>query len=323
MPAPYTVPYSYDQAIGRTPPGPPGAPAPSLAPGPVYGYASPYGGVPSVPSTQATQQTAVGGNVAALGGLTDLAGKVNAFNAAQAAGQYQANLPFYNQANQQLGQNIYDASRGILPQSFINQLNQGAAERGTALGLSGSPNEQAALMRALGTNVLARQDLAQNQFTQAVGRTPTAQLYYPQSGFVTPGEQQAAQWLANLLGAAPIPRDAAEANLAALLGGLRSGQGQFPGPGTAPTQSQDLVSSIMQKYQPGGTPSPTPFAPGGVDPNAIATTSSTDPNSPNFDPTDPNVSQEDVMTWLNTQQLPEDQSVAESFYPSDTTAPTD
>jgi len=231
----------------------------SLTSGPVSGYNPAFGGVPSVPNPISTQQQAVQGDLSNLFGLQQLGGGLNQFNAQQAAGQYQANLPLYNQLNQQGSQNILSNLQGKLPQDVVDLIGRQAAERGVAIGSPGSPNANASLLRSLGLTSLDLMNQGQNQFTQAIGRTPTGPLFNPASMFVTPEQQQMAQLLQNIFGSAPIPGAAAAANMNALSAGVNRGQGATSR-GYSPTQSQDLVGSIIQKYAPGGVGTPSPGA---------------------------------------------------------------
>lgn len=289
--------YPKSPTSGATATAQPGNLSGSVIPGT---YNASAGGVPNVPNPITTQGSVLSGNQANLGGLTGLAGQLNAFNTAQAAGQYQANLPLYNQLNQQASSNIASNLAGKLPQDVINQIQQQSAERGITTGSPGGPNSNAAYLSALGLNSLALQNQGQQQFSQAVARTPTGQMLNTSNFLVTPEQQQQAQLAANLYASSPIPIYAQNAAFGALNQGLGRGQ-QAMGPSGAPTQSQDLVGRILGRYAPTAIGTPSPAAPP-ANPNAfgVATNSaggySDNSGLPsNFD----QMSEADQLDWLS------------------------
>src|SRR5512143_966044 len=107
-----------------------------------------YGGRPIVPSPGASAGAAIGTNLANLSQLYDIGANLNQFQAAQAAGQYAANLPDYSSMLAQSSRNIGSQLRGEVPADVVSQIMQGAAERGIATGQRGpSPNTNAAMLR--------------------------------------------------------------------------------------------------------------------------------------------------------------------------------
>ncbi len=172
-----------------------------------------YGTVPTVPQLDSTQLAAILGNTGNLGKLFGLTNSLNVNAAEQAQVPLNLNLPNYQQNLQQRSQNITAAQQGVLPQDFKNQLGISAAERGVGTGGIYGANNDAALLRALGTNSLARMDTGQQQFNQSMATTPTGTQFNPISFLNTPGMFQSAQYGANVLGAAPNPRMAADEEL--------------------------------------------------------------------------------------------------------------
>lgn len=200
---------------------------PSLTSGPTQAGAGTYGKVPTVPDPSATQGQAITGNMGNLGNLYGLTGSLNTEIAGQAALPYQLNLPNYQQNIGQAAQNTTSLLQGQIPTDVANQLTQSAAERGISTGALGSPNSNAALMRALGTTSLGLQQQGAQNLSQQIAQTPTGQQFNPTSFLTTPQEQQQMQYLANLLGAAPTPGAGDRLNLNTLQQGL----GGIGGPG--------------------------------------------------------------------------------------------
>lgn len=199
-------------------------------PGTTQGVTTPqYGGVPTVPSPEESLAQALYGTSTNLGGLYGLAGQTNQFNAAQAAGQYAANLPLYGPMTQQASTDIYSNLQGQLPPDVVQQLQQRAAERGVQTGAAGGPNQNAAYLRALGLTSLDLENLGQTQLSQAVARTPTGPLFDPSKFYITPADQSQAQLLANIYASAPNPTAAAENALRLAQQGLIAGHGAGAG----------------------------------------------------------------------------------------------
>jgi hypothetical protein len=181
--------------------------------------------VPTIPDPAGTQQQAIAGNLGNLPGLTGLTGQLNQFTAGQAALPYQLNLPNYSAMTGASSGNILSKLQGQIPADVAAQISQMAAERGVSTGSIGSPNANTALLRSLGLTSLDLQNQGEQQLTSAVGRTPTGYQFNPAQFLVSPGEQQGAQYAANVLGAAPDPAAAAAAGLKAARSGLDFGLG--------------------------------------------------------------------------------------------------
>lgn len=190
-----------------------------------FNYSPQYGGIPQVPNPAATQASSITGNVGNLSNLGNLATTLNTQIAGNAALPYQLNLPQYGQNLGQAAQNTGSLLKGQIPTDVMSLINQQGAERGVATGSPGSPNANAAILRALGLTSLGLQQQGLGNFQSLVGMTPTGQQFNPASFLTSPTDQQTAQYLANLLSAAPIPSAAAQANIGSLLSGLGRGGG--------------------------------------------------------------------------------------------------
>ena len=182
----------------------------TLPSGPVNYYNPAYGGVPTVPNPTATAGAANAGNAGNLPALEGTAGNLNTFNQGQIQGQYNMAIPNYAALTQTASGNAMSQLGGQVPQDVISQLLQGAAERGITGGMPESPNSNAAYLRALGLTSLGQQATGMSNLHQLTADAPVAPLFNPASMFVSPEQQQEAQFAANTFGAAPQPAAAAE-----------------------------------------------------------------------------------------------------------------
>lgn len=212
-----------------------------------YGYTPASGGIPAMPSPQTTQQTATAGNISALPSLTQLGQGVNAYTLAESMKPYEAFglTPLLSQYRTNTGQQL----AGQIPSDVLNNLWNYGAERGVATGMPGGPNANAAVMRALGlTSVGLQQQGAQN-LTNLYGMMPKITPYNVASGFVSPEQQQAAQYQANVLAASPVPQAAYNQAMQNFLQAVSMGYGAGRTPMQAvPGASSTSPLSIAQKY---------------------------------------------------------------------------
>ena len=187
-----------------------GAAAASLAGGPVNYYNPAYGGVPTMPNPTATAAAANAGNAANLPGFEGTAANLNTFNQGQLLGQYNMAIPNYAALTQTASGNAMQQLQGDVPQDVINQILQGAAERGITGGMPASPNSNAAYLRALGLTSIGQQQTGMQNLAQLVSQAPIAPIFNPAQMFVSPQDMQEAQYMANVLKASPSPEAAAE-----------------------------------------------------------------------------------------------------------------
>jgi hypothetical protein len=115
---------------------------------------------------------------------TGLASTVNQFMTGQAALPYQTNLPGYQANIAQRGTNIGGLLRGEVPMDVQRQMIQGAGERGVSTGMAGSPNTNAAWLRALGLTSLGLQQAGSQQLGEAIAQTPVPEIWNPMALYV-------------------------------------------------------------------------------------------------------------------------------------------
>lgn len=187
-----------------------GVPA-SLPSGPVNFYNPAYGGVPTVPNPTATAGAAAAGNTSNLPQLETLASGTNVFNQGQLLGQYNMAIPNYAALTATASGNTMQELQGEVPQDVISLLTQQAAERGITTGSPASGNANAAYLRALGLTSVGQQQQGMANLHQLTADAPVAPIFNPASMFVTPDQQQEAQYMANLLASSPSPEAAATA----------------------------------------------------------------------------------------------------------------
>ncbi len=114
-----------------------------------------------------------------------LAQQANQFMTQQAAAPFISNLPDYQGMVGQRSTNIGSQLRGEVPQDVQRLLSQAGAERGVATGMgAGSPNANAAWLRALGLTSIGQQQLGQQGLTQAIADTPIPEIWNPMSLYV-------------------------------------------------------------------------------------------------------------------------------------------
>ena len=225
----------------------------------VRAYDPAFGGIPSISNPAVTAGAAIGGNIGNLGALYQLGSGLNTFNTGQAINQIGQGLPNYGALVGQSSKNIGAELQGQVPQDVITQLLQGAAERGIMTGTSGSPNSNAAYLRALGLTSLGQMQQGEQNLTGAIARTPRPGLFDPTSMFVSPQQQQEAQVTQNYLNAAPVPSAAGTVGLGAAHAGLRAGLGSISTPAGAGGLPAPPGSSIYNPFAPGYNPATTAY----------------------------------------------------------------
>lgn len=207
-----------------------------------------YGSVPEAVSPQASQNTAIGGNLANINQLYQLATGIGGASGAGAMAGLNAALPGAGSGLESaLGVAKTDLT-GQVPQDVINLLQQQGAERGIATGTGGSGDSNAAYMQALGLTSLGQQQTGIQDLSSVIGATPQGPAFNPASMLVTPGEQLGQANYNATLASAPDPRSAALTNLAALNAGrgASGGGGRMPAGLPDPTgiSSNSMASNI-------------------------------------------------------------------------------
>lgn len=112
------------------------------------------------------------------------AADINKFMTGQANAPFISNLPNYQQMVAQSSGNTLSNLKGEIPPDVLALIQQQAAERGVATGSPGSPNSNAAYLRALGLTSLQLQNQGEQNLTGAINRTPVPQLFNPASLYV-------------------------------------------------------------------------------------------------------------------------------------------
>lgn len=226
------------------------------------GTGNPYGRVPSSVSPQTAQANSIGGNLAQLSQLYSLATGMGAASGSGAAANLNTALPGATDA---LG-NALNVSKsevsGQLPPDVINLIQQQAAERGIATGTAGSPNNDAAMLRALGLTSLDLSNTGIGNLSRVIGSTPTGPQFNPASQLIDPGQQLEQQNFNAALAAAPDPTAAALTNVAALNAGRGSG-GSLRLPGPSPLQASPTGPTYSNVSASGSDLTPPPYQ-GGV-----------------------------------------------------------
>lgn len=113
-----------------------------------------------------------------------LANQANVFMQQQARLPYAFNLPNYGGLLGQRSKNIGGLLKGEVPADVVQQIQQRGAERGVATGMPGSPNANAAWLRALGLTSLGLQQQGSKEFSQAIQDTPVFPLWSPLASFI-------------------------------------------------------------------------------------------------------------------------------------------
>lgn len=174
----------------------------------VSNYSPVYGGIPGVPDPNASARSAISGNTANLPQIQNLAGGVNQFNLTQALQALEASVPGLAKLNQQSSANIAQELAGEVPDDVVNNLITSAAERGILTGSPGSPNANAAYLRALGLTSLDQKKTGQANLSSAVARAPQVPLFNLSSMLTTPEMVQDADLSRNIYASAPVPEAA-------------------------------------------------------------------------------------------------------------------
>ena len=277
---------------------------------PFGGAQQAYGSIPQLPQPQQTQQQAIAGNLTNLGSLYGLGTGVTSNQNVLAASGLKQNLPGYQKMVGQSSQNIESLLKGQVPADVLAQMQQSAAERGIMTGSPGSPNSNAAYLRALGLTSLGLQQQGEGELTGAIQRTPQGQPFNLSSFLTTPEQQQQYGTAQAIYNAAPNPAAAAGANLSAAAAGLAAGGGSIGAPTmpiaaggyqAPPTNTGSVWGNASNDFQtpdqgytnwnqwaaglPGlSSPSGTGFTYMGPDTTNTGTTASAAPAGTSYDP---------------------------------------
>lgn len=118
--------------------------------------------------------------------LTDLTSYINQLNREAQTQANQARIPGAAGLEQQSSNIIGQELKGQLPSDVLAQIQQQQAERGVAGGVAGSPNSNAAYLRAIGLTSLGQQQQGEQNLSSAYARNPAAPLFDPTTQLMTP-----------------------------------------------------------------------------------------------------------------------------------------
>jgi len=211
-----------------------------------------YGDKPVVPyylppNTQQSQATAIGNNLANLGGAQALAGRTNQFNQQQAQKAFDeftggAGAGLFEQGNQ----NISDYLSGIVPDDVTAAVNRSSAAKALTGGFGGSEMHGGLTARDLGLTSLDLQKFGVSALPGIISSQQNARgarMMDPSSMFMTPTQQLGVDeryndslfdrnWMANQIEAMPDPTSVAYAQgISSDIGGVTSALGGMYGGG--------------------------------------------------------------------------------------------
>lgn len=118
--------------------------------------------------------------------LTDLTSYINQLNREAQTQANQARIPGAAGLEQQSSNIIGQELKGQLPSDVLAQIQQQQAERGVASGVAGSPNTNAAYLRAIGLTSIGQQQQGEQNLSSAYARNPAAPLFDPTTQLMTP-----------------------------------------------------------------------------------------------------------------------------------------
>lgn len=228
------------------------------------GYQAPnvnWGGPTARPRGVATTPTGAGAaankfDISQTKELGQIADIINQINKAAQTSALQARIPNAPALEAKSSANIGQELSGQVPSDVTALLQQQAAERGVATGVgAGSPNANAAYLRALGLTSLGQEQTGQQNLSAAYARNPAAPIFDPTKLLMTP-EQLAAT---NLGYMSEADRTALEQQRLAIEaarggggGGGRGGYGSYGGTTTASSPYQ-YAEPGTYAYGPTGT----------------------------------------------------------------------
>ncbi len=223
------------------------------------GYGA-HGTIPQLPDPVNTAIGATQGNISNVGNIGALGAGLTKISAQDALDQYTANFPNYMALTNQASQNALAHEQGQLTQGTKNLLWQQGAERGVGMGAIDSPNNDAALLRALGLTAEQLQSQGAQERAGLYATTPTGPQFNPSSMLVTPKDEQDAASMQAIYNSAPNPDLAAAEALRLLKEGLDKGGGgpPAPPPGPGPVIPPPKTPPPDNRDIPGGNYNTTP-----------------------------------------------------------------
>lgn len=287
-----------------------------LAPATPYGGGTAFGEKYPVPDPLEIARRTAQGNLANLPDYEAYANKIDAANYIKMMDQIRKGNPNYDQQVLQNAGMISDELGGKIPQDVVDQLTQRGAERGITIGSPGSPNTNAALMKAFYTTSTGQQEAGAKNYLNFQASIPRAPITDPSKYGADPNSVYTAQLLANTVRAAPDPQQKYFQELAAAQSGVNAGRGAYGGGGFTPGA---YTPPTLTPYRPAPPPGPTSITGTGTPtPSAYGSGSTVPPErynpQGNWSPTDEEdmnalMYGDDNQYWdigneSNTQQTP-------------------
>lgn len=178
------------------------------------GYTAAYGGKPLVPNPNATAAGAIQGNLANMPAIAGLAEDINAINLGGVMNDVTTNIPNYYDLIGQRSDVLNSWLAGDLAPGTKDMIREAGAEFGIGSGMGPGAGPSLANMATVRSMGMTAEDQAAKGLSglqASISGRPQAPLYDPGQMLTSPSEAQTAQWLANLLKAAPDPTAAAQA----------------------------------------------------------------------------------------------------------------
>lgn len=248
---------------------------PNLTGSAPYDYDPAYGGKPQTPDPSVMAKMAADANAANMGSYLNLAKGINEYTYQDYMNQIRRGNPLYDQQVGQFTGMTSDQLAGMVPRDVQNQVTQFGAERGIGTGLMGSPANNAAMLKAFYDTSTAQQAKGAANYLNFQGSIPHTPTMDITKLMTDPNKMYEAWMQANMMAAAPVPREKAMAELGAAQSGINSGKGGYSGGGiTLPVGNP--AADILNRYRPTATASPSPAIYGGWQESAPPPESSAD-----------------------------------------------
>ena len=225
-----------------------------ITPGAPYGGGTPFGQKYPVPDPIEIARRTAAGNLANLGTYEEYAGKIDAAQYIKMMNQIRQGNPDYDKQVLLNAGMISDELAGKIPQDVVDQLTQLGAERGIQIGSPGSPNTNAALMKAFYDTSTNQQAAGAKNYLNFQASIPRTTLTDPSKFGADPNSVYTAQLLANAINAAPDPEQKYWQEMSAAQSGVNAGRNAYGGGGI---QTGGYTPPTLTPYRPAPPPGPT------------------------------------------------------------------
>jgi hypothetical protein len=226
-----------------------------ITPGAPYSGGTPFGQKYPVPDPLEIARRTAQGNLANLADYEAYANKIDAAQYIKMMNQIRQGNPDYDKQVLLNAGMISDELAGKIPQDVVDQLTQLGAERGVQIGSPGSPNTNAALMKAFYDTSTRQQELGAKNYLNFQASIPRTTLTDPSKFGADPNSVYTAQLLANAINASPDPEQRYYQELAAAQSGIKAGRAASGGGGGI--QPGAYTPPTLTPYRPAPPPGPT------------------------------------------------------------------